>query len=396
MHQPKIALCGLLFSVVIGFSAFSVQAGTSLGGIGATLELTDDGVILRNVIADSPTARAGLGSGDVITEINGITLRDLGLQEILPLVRGPIGSPIVLTVTGEGIEQPTPVELIRADLTKFASVRPECCRGPDVAALSQIQLPANPTKSQVAEFVSQIATASRGQTAVSFDDPQIAMLARVGPENFDVLLDAPATISFYVAEVWARYGTDELKPLVLGALKRHVELVRVVVERGWIDDARAFLIAGLRERRGYLPSQWIEAVASFRDVRTYDDLIWYLINGQDRLRTYRALQNLPGIDLSAAANQAWQKAKTACSTSERTSFAPVALETGHLDALQFAVDSLQRSRSDRDWLPADRQLLLKHTTARGTNAQIIRWFEQNKNGILFDATTGKFRAAGNR
>ena len=246
------------------------------------------------------------------------------------------------------------------------------------------------------EVVSQIAAASRGQTAFSFEDPQIEMLARVGAENLDVLLNAPATLSFYVAEVAARYASDDTKALILDALRRHVELIGVVVQRGWVEDARAILIAGLREHRNYLPSQWIAAVASLRDPRTYDDLIAYLINGQDQVRTYRALQSLPGINLAAAVDKAWQTAKTACRTANRTSFTPVALATGHPDALQIAVDSLQRPRTDREWMPGARQVILQHTTARGTDAQIIAWYEQHKRGLVFDAATGKFSATGDR
>jgi hypothetical protein len=173
-----------------------------------------------------------------------------------------------------------------------------------------------------------------------------------------------------------------------------VQLIRVVVEKGWIGDARSILIAGLRARPRYLPSQWIEAVASLRDPRTYDDLLAYLIHGQDRLRTYRALQDLPGINLSAALDKAWQSAKSACGTTDRTSLTPVALASGHLDALQFAVDSLQRARSDREWLPGDRQLILKHTNVQGNNAQIIQWFKQNKSRLVFDSATRQFRAPG--
>ena len=114
-----------LVGLFLGFSSLSVFAGNPLGGIGAKLELTDDGVILREVIAGSPAARAGIESGDVITEINSTPLQGLGVQEVLPLLRGPVGSPVVLMISGEGIEQPTSVEVIRQDLTKLAGARAE-------------------------------------------------------------------------------------------------------------------------------------------------------------------------------------------------------------------------------------------------------------------------------
>jgi hypothetical protein len=385
----RIVLCGMFAG------ALSVRAGAAIGGIGANPELTEDGIILRDIVPDSPAAKAGLISGDVVQEVNGIPLRDLGVQEVIPLLRGPVGSAVVLLIAGEGIEQPTPVQVIRGDLAKCACAQADALRGPDVAALGQIQLPANPTKAQAADYIAAIAAATNTQKAFSYEDLQIDMLARVGAENLDVLLAAPATLAFYVAEVAAEFASDANKALILGALKSNTNLIRVIVERGWTEDARSILIDAVRARPGYLPSQWIAAVASLHDPSTYGDLIAYLVNGQDRLRTYQALQKVPGLDLAAAVDAAWQNAKNSCGTANRTSFTPVALATGHPDALQAAVDSLQRLRGDHEWLPGDRQLLLKHTTATGTDGQIIQWYNQNKGNLVFDVATAKFHVPGN-
>jgi hypothetical protein len=385
----KLALCGFFFA------ALSVQAGPPLGGIGANPELTDDGVILRDIIPDSPAAKAGLLSGDVVREINGVSLRDLGIQEIVPMLRGPVGSPVILLIAGEGIEEPTPVQIIRGDLTKCKCAQPDAWSGPDVEALAKIQLPASPTKWQAADYIAAIAAATKDQKAFSYEDPQVDMLAKVGPDNLDLLLNAPASLDLYVAEVAAQFANDSNKSMIISALKRNMHLIHVIVERGWVEDARSVLVAGVRGQPKYLPSQWIAAVASLRDPSTYNDLISYLIRGPDRLRTYQALQKIPGLDLTAAVESAWQKVNTACNTAERTSLTPAALATGHTDALAKVVDSLQKLRSDREWLPGDRQLLLKHTTATGTDAQLTQWYEQNKSNLVFDGTAAKFLVAGN-
>ena len=91
---------------------------------------------------------------------------------------------------------------------------------------------------------------------------------------------------------------------------------------------------------------------------------------------------------------AWQKVNNACNVANRTSLTPAALATGHADALGMAVNSLQRLPTDRERLPGARQLLLRHTTATGTDAQIIQWYNQNKNNLVFDPATAKFRIAG--
>ena len=66
------------------------------------------------------------------------------------------------------------------------------------------------------------------------------------------------------------------------------------------------------------------------------------------------------------------------------------------NALQAAVDSLQRLRNDPEWMPGDRKLILQHVDVRGTNEQIVQWFRNNRSGLFFDEARGKFRASAMR
>jgi carboxyl-terminal processing protease len=66
-----------------------------------------DGPDLRvvNVIPGAPAAAAGLRSGDVITEIDGIPSAAVGLAEMADLAHRPDGTVVRLRVLREGSEQ---------------------------------------------------------------------------------------------------------------------------------------------------------------------------------------------------------------------------------------------------------------------------------------------------
>ena len=61
-------------------------------------------------------------SGDFITHVNGETLLGLTLTEAVELMKGPIGSEIIITVVREGVDDAFDVSIIR-DTIKLTAVR---------------------------------------------------------------------------------------------------------------------------------------------------------------------------------------------------------------------------------------------------------------------------------
>jgi hypothetical protein len=336
VHADR-AYCEDATTTVVGEVAFS-----TMGGIGAVLDVAEEGAMLKSVFPNSPAARAGLLPGEIIMAVNSMSVEEFDLQEIPPLLRGPVGSTVMVTITRSGWAQPVTVEVTRDDLTTLLAASdpsfvPENWRGPNIQALNQITLPSDSTKEQVVEYVNRIAAASAGQTAFSFEDPQIGMLTEVGSGNIDALLNAPASLSFYIVSAISGLADDEHKQMIIDALPKYVQLIHLIVQKGWVDDARPILIAVLHTHPGYLPREWIDIVAAFQDPSTYDDLKEYLVNGANRLWTYEALSRIPGIDLSRTVAEAWAKAKFGCSDRERAAMATIALRFGHQDALRYSV-----------------------------------------------------------
>ena len=71
---------------------------------------------------DTPAMDAGVEAGDFIIAVDGESLLGLSLQEAVELMRGPVGSEIVLTVIREDLEEPLDLEITR-DIIKVASSR---------------------------------------------------------------------------------------------------------------------------------------------------------------------------------------------------------------------------------------------------------------------------------
>lgn len=92
------------------------------GGIG--LELSSDNGFVQVVapIDDTPASKAGLKSGDIITRVNGESVRGVGITELVNRLRGSPGTQVSLTVVREEAGKPLTFELQR-DIIKIDSVR---------------------------------------------------------------------------------------------------------------------------------------------------------------------------------------------------------------------------------------------------------------------------------
>lgn len=92
------------------------------GGLGIEIG-TDAGVIkVVSPIDDTPAAKAGILSGDLIIEIGGQSIRSIGVNEAVAIMRGEPGSTVTLSVVREGEPNPIEVTLTR-EVINIASVR---------------------------------------------------------------------------------------------------------------------------------------------------------------------------------------------------------------------------------------------------------------------------------
>jgi carboxyl-terminal processing protease len=95
------------------FRDMQVQTRGEFGGLG--IEVTMENGVIKVVapIDDTPAAHAGLMSGDLITHLDKEQVLGLTLQEAVDKMRGPVNSPITLTVVRKGTEDPFDVKVTR-------------------------------------------------------------------------------------------------------------------------------------------------------------------------------------------------------------------------------------------------------------------------------------------
>lgn len=99
------------------FESMRTQTDGEYGGLGLEVTLEEGAVKVISPIDDSPAARAGVKSGDYITQINREPVFGLNLSEAVAKMKGPPKSSIVLTIVREGQEKSFDVTLTREVIT---------------------------------------------------------------------------------------------------------------------------------------------------------------------------------------------------------------------------------------------------------------------------------------
>ncbi len=101
-----------------------LQVGTKgeFGGLGIEVGMEDGFVKVISPIDDTPAAKAGILSGDLIVRLDETPVKGLTLNDAVKLMRGKPGTKISLTIVREGEEKPLKFEVVRA-VIKVASVK---------------------------------------------------------------------------------------------------------------------------------------------------------------------------------------------------------------------------------------------------------------------------------
>ena len=99
-----------------------VQTRGEFGGLGIEVTMENGLVKVVSPIDDTPAAKAGIESGDLITHIDGEAVMGLSLSEAVEKMRGPVDSKIDLRLPRKGKDEPFDVTLNRA-IIKISPVR---------------------------------------------------------------------------------------------------------------------------------------------------------------------------------------------------------------------------------------------------------------------------------
>lgn len=95
------------------FRDMQVQTRGEFGGLGIEVTMENGVVKVVAPIDETPAARAGIQTNDLITHLDGEQIMGLTLQEAVEKMRGPVKTPINLTVVRKGVEEPLKIKVVR-------------------------------------------------------------------------------------------------------------------------------------------------------------------------------------------------------------------------------------------------------------------------------------------
>ena len=100
--------------------AMRVQTRGEFGGLGIEVTQEDGFVKVVSPIDGTPADAAGIQAGDFITHVDDESVLGLTLDEAVDMMRGPVGSEIIVTVVRDGEPEPFDVSIIRDTITLTA------------------------------------------------------------------------------------------------------------------------------------------------------------------------------------------------------------------------------------------------------------------------------------
>jgi len=95
------------------FQEEQVETHGEFGGLGIDVTMENGVLKVISPIDNMPADRAGVLSGDAITELDGQSIKGLSMDQAVDRMRGPAGAPITLTIDRKGVTHPIAMKIVR-------------------------------------------------------------------------------------------------------------------------------------------------------------------------------------------------------------------------------------------------------------------------------------------
>ena len=103
------------------YEEMQTETSGEFGGLGIEVSMEAGVVKVITPMDDTPASRAGVKPGDYIVRINGEQVQGKTLMEAVNLMRGPVGSPIEITIRRKGLKKAKIFKITR-EIIKVPSV----------------------------------------------------------------------------------------------------------------------------------------------------------------------------------------------------------------------------------------------------------------------------------
>jgi carboxyl-terminal processing protease len=104
------------------FNDMRINTTGEFGGLGIEVTMENGVVKVVAPIDETPAAKAGVLANDLITHLDGEQIVGLTLEQAVEKMRGPVNTPITLTIVRKGKDDPFEMKIVRDKIT-IAAVR---------------------------------------------------------------------------------------------------------------------------------------------------------------------------------------------------------------------------------------------------------------------------------
>lgn len=270
--------------------------------------------------------------------------------------------------------------------------------------LAAITLPDNPTREQCKAYITAIREHVGKRRSFSYRDAEVAKLQAVPQKHVDLLVREMAgagKLHFYAMIALRGADLDAHQQEVIDQLEQHPKNIRYILQHGWFEKARPVIRKRLEavdlSDDQAIEASWFHAFVEVAEPRHFKTLHGLAMKTRKMEEAVELLRTLPGYDADRTIRAMWESldpdAKDNFTRRNRRELAVYAAEAGQVEALGALIQRLQKGpdfgvRLDEVVKPR------LHTTRfidfRGTDAEIKRWYDANKDKLEFDRLRQKF------
>ncbi len=97
---------------------FKFMTTGQYGGIGSVIRKKGDYIMIYQPYENTPAVKSGLIAGDIITEVDGKSIKNMSSENVSELLRGQPGTKVSLKIKRYGEEKPLDIEITREEIKR--------------------------------------------------------------------------------------------------------------------------------------------------------------------------------------------------------------------------------------------------------------------------------------
>jgi carboxyl-terminal processing protease len=105
-----------VFFPPVAAKSFTENVKGSFGGVGMNVGMREGNVVVIAPLKDSPAMKAGILAGDIVVKVNGTSTLGVSSDDAVSMIRGEIGTDVVITVLHPGERVTKDIKITRKEI----------------------------------------------------------------------------------------------------------------------------------------------------------------------------------------------------------------------------------------------------------------------------------------